>query len=76
LLGLAPAECVVVEDSPSGIAAGLAAGCRVLGILGTRKVNELHAATWIVSSLEDIAVSVLKDGVELRVSPVAALDRR
>jgi sugar-phosphatase len=70
LLGLAPAECVVVEDSPSGIGAGVAAGCRVLGVLGTRAVSELHAATWIVRSLEDIAARVFEDGLELRLSPV------
>ena len=31
-LGVDPAGCVVVEDSPSGVAAGLAAGCAVLGV--------------------------------------------
>jgi sugar-phosphatase len=76
LLGLTPAECVVVEDSPSGIGAGLAAGCRVLGILGTHEVRELHAATWTVRSLEEITVSVLDDGLELRFSPVAISSAR
>ena len=70
LLGFTPGECVVVEDSPSGIGAGVAAGCRVLGILGTHEMGELHAATWIVRSLEDIAVSVVEEGVELRFSPL------
>lgn len=31
-LGLAPARCVAIEDSPSGVHAALAAGCRTLGI--------------------------------------------
>jgi HAD superfamily hydrolase (TIGR01509 family) len=31
-LGVDPAGCVVVEDSASGVAAGLAAGCTVLGV--------------------------------------------
>lgn len=31
-LGVDPAACVVVEDSASGVAAGLAAGCAVLGV--------------------------------------------
>ncbi|SNS29651.1 haloacid dehalogenase superfamily, subfamily IA, variant 3 with third motif having DD or ED [Geodermatophilus saharensis] len=31
-LGVDPAGCVVVEDSASGVAAGLAAGCAVLGV--------------------------------------------
>ncbi|WP_424810527.1 HAD-IA family hydrolase [Roseococcus sp. YIM B11640] len=30
--GVAPAQCLVVEDSATGAAAGLAAGCRVVGI--------------------------------------------
>jgi sugar-phosphatase len=31
-LGLPTAECVVVEDSPAGVAAGVAAGATVLGV--------------------------------------------
>ena len=41
LLGLRPEECVVVEDAPSGVGAGMAAGCRVLGVLGTHSAEEL-----------------------------------
>lgn len=33
-LGLAPADCVVIEDSPAGIMAAKAAGMRVIGFLG------------------------------------------
>jgi sugar-phosphatase len=70
LLGLAPGDCVVVEDSPSGVGAGIAAGCRVLGVLGTHKASDLRAATWIVNSLEEIDVRVRKDDMELQFSPV------
>ncbi|WP_207782213.1 HAD family hydrolase [Phytoactinopolyspora limicola] len=31
-LGVAPADCVVIEDSPPGAASGVAAGMRVLGV--------------------------------------------
>lgn len=31
-LGLAPAECLVVEDSTNGMRSAVAAGCRVLGV--------------------------------------------
>lgn len=70
LLGLRPEECVVVEDAPSGVGAGVAAGCRVLGVLGTHSAVELHEAEWVVGSLEGLAVAAKADGLELRFSPV------
>jgi sugar-phosphatase len=66
LLGLRPEECVVVEDAPSGLSAGVAAGCRVLGALGTHTAEELQGAAWIVSSLEGVTVTTNADGLELR----------
>ena len=65
LLGLAPGECVVVEDAPSGVGAGVAAGCGVLGVLGTHPLSELEGATWLVRTLKEIEVRVRADGLEL-----------
>jgi sugar-phosphatase len=70
LLGFGPSECVVVEDAPSGVGAGMAAGCRVLGVLGTHLAEELAGADWVVGSLEGLAVVVNRDGLELRFLPV------
>jgi sugar-phosphatase len=70
LLGFAPEDCVVVEDAPSGVGSGLAAGCRVLGVLGTHPVDQLRAATWLARSLEEVEVTVKPDGLELRFKPV------
>jgi sugar-phosphatase len=70
LLGFRPEECVVVEDAPSGVGAGKAAGCRVLGVLGTHSGAELRAADWVVASLEGLAVVTDPDGLELRFLPV------
>lgn len=36
-LGLAPRNCIIFEDSFSGVAAGLAAGARVVGVTSTHK---------------------------------------
>ena len=71
LLGFRPEECIVVEDAPSGVGAGVAAGCRVLGVLGTHSAEELGEADWVVDSLEGLGVTVTGDGLELRFSPVA-----
>jgi len=71
LLGLRSEECVVVEDAPSGVGAGIAAGCRVLGVLGTHSLDELHAASWVVSSLEGVVGTAKADGLEMRFAPVA-----
>ena len=72
LLGLAPGECVVVEDAPSGVGAGIAAGCRVLGVLATHEAEELREATWMVESLEELRATVTADGLELRFAQVGA----
>jgi mannitol-1-/sugar-/sorbitol-6-phosphatase len=70
LLGLRPEECVVVEDAPSGVGAGVAAGSRVLAVLGTHSAEQLRAATWIVRSLEELAVTPGPAGLELRFTRV------
>ncbi|MEI7036548.1 HAD family hydrolase [Fulvimonas yonginensis] len=43
-LGVAPATCVVVEDSPAGVAAGVAAGMTVLGFAAGTPPARLHEA--------------------------------
>ena len=65
-LGLDPVECIVVEDAPSGVGAGIAAGSRVLAVLGTHTREELAAATWVTPSLTELAVRSTADGLELR----------
>lgn len=54
-----PGDCLVVEDAPSGVAAGISAGCAVLGVEGTHSRSELlrAGARWVVPSLADVAVS-------------------
>jgi mannitol-1-/sugar-/sorbitol-6-phosphatase len=74
LLGCKPEECVVVEDAPSGVGAGIAAGCRVLGVLGTHSLGDLHEANWVTASLEGVRMTAEADGLELCFVPVVAPD--
>ena len=60
LVGVPPGECLVVEDAPSGIRAGLDAGCQVLGVVGTHRAEELHeaGAVHLVQSLADVHATI------------------
>jgi mannitol-1-/sugar-/sorbitol-6-phosphatase len=62
LLGLAPADCLVIEDSPAGVASGKTAGCRVLAVLSSHPQSELTAADWFVGSLEQVTAVPQPDG--------------
>ncbi len=71
LLGLKPEECIVIEDAASGANSGHAANCRVLATLFSHSIESLHAADWIVNSLDDVEVTVVDDALELVFEPVA-----
>jgi mannitol-1-/sugar-/sorbitol-6-phosphatase len=62
LLGFAPADCLVIEDSPAGVASGKAAGCRVLAVLSSHAQSELTGADWFVASLEQVIATLRPDG--------------
>jgi sugar-phosphatase len=54
-LGLRCDECLVVEDSVSGIAAGVAAGCRVIAVrAGNFGGHDQSAAHHIIDTLDDL----------------------
>ncbi len=54
-LGVEPAACVVVEDAPAGVAAGRAAGARVVGVTTTHTADALRYADVIVPDLRGLA---------------------
>jgi mannitol-1-/sugar-/sorbitol-6-phosphatase len=54
-LGLDPRACVVVEDAPSGVAAGKAAGMTVIAVTTTHAECELKDADHVVRGLPEVA---------------------
>ena len=49
-LNFKPENCIVFEDSLSGVAAGKAAGCKVVGITTTHTREELHKTDLIIDN--------------------------
>jgi mannitol-1-/sugar-/sorbitol-6-phosphatase len=50
-MGAYPAGCVVVEDAPAGVAAGRAAGMRVVALTTTHEAGELREADAVIADL-------------------------
>jgi len=73
ILGFAPEECVVFEDSSSGAQAGRAAGCTVIATPFSHSVESLNAAHHLVDDLTGVKVEVLHEnkGLVLTLTPLA-----
>ena len=67
LLGVAPADCLVFEDTPAGIRAARAAAMRVIALRTTYPAEELVTADAMVRSFEDVEVHVHQDIIEVSV---------
>lgn len=59
--GFTPQECVVIEDSVTGVAAAVAAGCVTLGFTG----SQVHRSDHALKLVELGAVAVFADMAEL-----------
>jgi glycerol-1-phosphatase len=70
-LGDGNASILVLEDAPSGIKAGKAAGFQVVGLETTHNVQQVKAAgaDWIVKDLTSITLKSVNDngGVEIEI---------
>lgn len=62
MLGLAPAECVVVEDAAAGVLAGLNAGSHVIAVNVPAGSPRLDEADYVVNSLAALNVAKAPDG--------------
>ncbi len=73
-LGAAPSECVVIEDTPAGIAAGRAAGATVLAVATTFPPAELRHAHVVLPSLAVMETIAHRTELRLTIKDGARLD--
>lgn len=59
LLGVDPGQCVVLEDSPNGVAAAEAAGCAVVAVPNVTPIDPGPRRT-VVDSLRAVSVTALR----------------
>lgn len=55
-LGVAPGDCVVIEDAPAGIRAAQAAGCRVIAVTTSHTAATVAFADVVVSDPRDVTI--------------------
>ena len=58
LLGVAPADCMALEDSPTGVASAVAAGCVTVGVPNVADLKGVRGAT-LVPSLVDVDLATI-----------------
>jgi mannitol-1-/sugar-/sorbitol-6-phosphatase len=63
LLGVNPAECLVIEDAPAGIRSAHAGGMKVIALASTYPASALGEADAVVEKLEQIQVAL--DGARM-----------
>ena len=70
LLGFAPHDCVVFEDSSSGAMAGRAAGCTVVATTFSHSIESLDAAHYLVRDLTGITAENTSNEIALNLPAV------
>jgi sugar-phosphatase len=67
ILGLSPADCIVIEDAPAGIQSGEAAGSSVIALRTTTPDSALRAAgaDWIVTDCSEISLQPIQADKDL-----------
>ena len=66
-LGYPAGQCIVVEDTPPGIAAAYAGGMRVIAVSTTYPPNKLAAADAVVDQLNYLRIAMKGDEVQITV---------
>lgn len=58
-LNFDPKDCIVFEDSLSGVQSGLSAGCKVVGVLTTHSPQELKETHLTIKDFNEITIEAL-----------------
>lgn len=69
LLGAAPADCLVFEDSPAGIASARSAGMKAIALQTTYPADQLQAAHAILGNLADVTATLCDGNITLALTP-------
>ncbi|MCE1178164.1 MAG: HAD-IA family hydrolase [Micrococcales bacterium] len=78
-LGVDPAQCLVAEDAPAGLAAAKAAGCATIALTTTSSREAMDAdpnADVVLDSLAEVRFEATPDGVRVVAADPAADGRR
>ncbi len=63
-IGIAPANCVVIEDAPNGVQAAKAAGAKCIAVTNSTIAENLSVADLICDSLEQIDLKTITELIE------------
>jgi mannitol-1-/sugar-/sorbitol-6-phosphatase len=70
LLGFAPTDCLVFEDSPAGIASARSAGMKAIALQTTYSADQLQAANGIIGNLADVEATLRNEEITLEFAPL------
>jgi beta-phosphoglucomutase-like phosphatase (HAD superfamily) len=60
-MGIIPANCVVIEDAPSGVQAAKAAGAKCIAVTNSTTAANLVKADMVCDSLEQVGIETIVD---------------
>jgi HAD superfamily hydrolase (TIGR01509 family) len=63
-MGIAPANCVVIEDAPNGVQAAKAAGAKCIAVTNSTSAENLCEADLVCESLEQIDLKTITNLIE------------
>ncbi len=63
-IGIEPASCVVIEDTPNGVQAAKAAGAKCIAVTNSISAANLYEADLVCDSLEDIKLNMIRELID------------